>query len=438
MYNGSCDLRLLRDAFITWFPEARRMQLLNRNDLYQQEPPPFGKALLAHYALDSEYINLNNGSYGTTPRPVLEAINELTLLVESNPDRFHRLLYQPKLVDVRAKLAALIGAKTDEVVLVPNASMGLNTVLRNFEWNKGMSSSHVLKLSSKVSTTYGSISRTIQNISNVPPFPSACSITLNFPMSHSEVIQTFKEHLKIHPAAPNKKRVAVIDSIVSNPGVLLPWKEMVKVCREESIWSVVDAAHSIGQEVDLNMEEAKPDFFVSNCHKWLSAKRSNQHIIKTSLPTSHTYIPPADRTGPNFVEQFEWNGTIDFTHYLTVADALEFRNWLGGEHKINSYCHELALKGGQRLAEILGTRVMDPNGELTLNMVNVELPIPASIVWSKEIDAVLKRKLLEERKAYSPPFYHNKAWWTRCSAQVEDFEKIGEIWLEICDELPQE
>ena len=59
------------------------------------------------------------GSYGTTPRPVLEAISELTLEIESNPDRFHRLLYQKRLIGVREKLACLIGAKADEVVLVP-------------------------------------------------------------------------------------------------------------------------------------------------------------------------------------------------------------------------------------------------------------------------------------------------------------------------------
>ena len=36
---------------------------------------------------------------------------------------------------------------------------------------------------------------------------------------------------------------------------------------------------------------------------------------------------------------------------------------------INDYCHGLALKGGERLAEILGTKVLDENGEGTANMV---------------------------------------------------------------------
>ena len=223
-------------------------------------------------------MNLLNdlGSYGTTPKPVLEAINELTLEIESKPDLFHRLSYQKRLVGVREKLACFIGAKTDEVVLVPNASMGINTVLRNFEWERDDQifvctfffpyipcrcwSDHDVQL---VSTTYNSISRTAHNLSDVPPFPSISTIVLNFPTTHLKIIQDFKSHLCNHPASPNKKRVVVIDSIVSNPGMFLPWKEMVEICKDEGVWSVVDAAHSIGQEVDLDLGKIAPDFWVS-------------------------------------------------------------------------------------------------------------------------------------------------------------------------------
>ena len=82
-------------------------------------------------------------------------------------------------------------------------------------------------------------------------------------MTRSNILEAFKSHLHAHPASPNKKRVAVIDSIISNPGVLLPWKEMVEICKEEDVWSVIDAAHSIGQEVDLDLGKADPDFWVS-------------------------------------------------------------------------------------------------------------------------------------------------------------------------------
>lgn len=51
---------------------------------------------------------------------------------------------------------------------------------------------------------------------------------------------------------------------------------MVQICKEEGVWSVVDAAHSIGQEMDINLGEVQPDFFLSVC-----SKRTSQFL---SLP----------------------------------------------------------------------------------------------------------------------------------------------------------
>ena len=114
-----------------------------------------------------------------------------------------------------------------------------------------------------VTTTFYSVSRTVHNLSDVPPHPTLSVVVLNFPTTHAEIIKVFKEHIQANPAKPNKKRVAVIDSISSNPGVILPWKEMVAICKYEGIWSVIDAAHSIGQEVGINLTESAPDFWVS-------------------------------------------------------------------------------------------------------------------------------------------------------------------------------
>lgn len=50
--------------------------------------------------------------------------------------------------------------------------------------------------------------------------------------------------------------------------------------------------------------------------------------------------------------------------------------------------------------------------------VNVELPIPGSIVWSVDVDEIFRRRLLEEMNVYASHFYHNSRWWVRCSAQI--------------------
>ncbi|KAG6917108.1 hypothetical protein DXG01_003928 [Tephrocybe rancida] len=420
------------------------MTTSSHSDLFKQTPPAFGHEVLKYFAFDPEYLNLNSGSYGSTPVPVLDAVQKLTMQIEANPDLFHRLEFQPLLLDVRRRLAQLIGADVDEVVLVSNASLGINTVLRNFEWEEG-------DTLISFNTTYGSINQTVKYLHDVRPHPTVKQFQLLFPTTHKDIIASFKEFIAANPIAEGKKSVIVIDSIVSNPGVLLPWKELANISREAGIWTIIDAAHSIGQETNINLSESQPDFWISNCHKWLSAKRTaavlyvpkrNQHIIKSSIPTSHAYVSPGDRKDANFVIQFEWNGTIDYTPYLSIASAIDFRNWVGGEHKINDYCHDLAVKGGKRLAEILGTRVMDPEGDLTLNMVNVELPFPGSIAPTPEIDIKFKEKMLYTYKAYSAHFYHNGRWWTRCSAQIwnelEDFEKLGKFWVIVCAEMLEE
>ncbi|PCH39756.1 PLP-dependent transferase [Wolfiporia cocos MD-104 SS10] len=406
--------------------------------------PEFGHALLPYFALDPTFVNLNHGSFGALPKPVLEECSKLTLEVEANPDYFLRVEFEPRLNEVRRRVAALLGADTDEVVLVPSVANGMNTVLRNFEWNEG-------DVIVPTSTTFDSITRAVNYISSLRPNPSTSKFNLTFPTSHAQILTDFRAHLRSIKRAPNAKVVAVLDSIVSGPGVVLPWREMVEICKQENVWSVIDAAHSIGHEVDINLTKAAPDFFVTSLHKWLYAKRAcavlyvparNQHIIKSSLPTACNYnaLTP-NKFSSTFVSEFLWFGAIDVVPALSNIPALEFREWLGGEKKINDYCRSLALAGGKRLAEVMGTTIMDsPNsGELTLNMVNVEIPLPGDIKPSPQIYNMWLEKLMKQRKVFATQFYHNGKWWTRASAQVyneiEDFEKLGKALEEVCKEI---
>ncbi|KAF8886313.1 pyridoxal phosphate-dependent transferase [Infundibulicybe gibba] len=390
-----------------------QLQLPEAAELYKTTPPKFGHPMHKLFNFDPKYLNLNNGSYGSPPLPVLASCNMLAETVEANPDVFHRLTYPPLLVDVRRRIAELIGAKTDECVLVQNASLGLNVVLRNIEWEK--EDTIVI-----FNTTYGATSNTTQNIGDIPPYPTVSQFTLLFPTTRHKIISQFRDNLRSLPKTG--KRVAIIDTIISLPGMYLPWEELVEVCRQEG-------------EVNINLSKSRPDFWVSNCYKWGFAKRPctvlyvperNQHIIKTSIPTSHGYISPKNWKKPNFVEQFEccwyvyWHNSFNSFLFSYSRLALDFRNWIGGEEKINAYCHSLAMKSGKRLAEVMGTRQLDPEGTFTLNMVN----------------------LLLDHKAFSPHFYHNGHWWVRCSAQiwneVEDFEKLGRAYLSICAEIVKE
>jgi selenocysteine lyase/cysteine desulfurase len=69
--------------------------------------------------------------------PVRVACDKLSARIEANPDRFMRIDCIHHWNEARTRVAKLIGAETDECVLVNNTSHGITTVLRNFEWNEG-------------------------------------------------------------------------------------------------------------------------------------------------------------------------------------------------------------------------------------------------------------------------------------------------------------
>ncbi|KAI0710254.1 PLP-dependent transferase [Earliella scabrosa] len=438
-----------------------------RYDTYDpnEKPPPFGHSLKPYFPYDDDFVNLNHGSYGSLPLPVIHAATKLAYEIERNPDDFYRLESRALLTKSRAAVAKLIGAKTDEVVLVPNASHAYNVVLRNFEWREG-------DVIITASTTYDCMAQTARYLASrsEPPRPSLFNIDYKFPLTHAQILDIFRSKLReckemhagtqftdvpqLSPgytedvSAKKNKIIVVIDGITANPGALMPWQEMVRIAREEGVWSVVDAAHCIGQEPNINLSEAKPDFWLSNCHKWLYAKRGcaglyvpkrNQHIIKSAIPVIHF--------GVDFVKQHELNGTVDLVPYILIPQCIAFREWLGGEQVMHEYCHQLALDGAKRLAEILGTRVLDDTGELTVHMSNVQLPLPVEKttgeVYSPEmikaINALLQLKLLREWKTYATHFFHNGAWWCRCSAQVfnelPDFEYLARALIAVCKEV---
>ena len=51
--------------------------------------------------------------------------------MERKPDRFFRFDLAPQLAAARADVAGFVGAEADDLVFVPNATTGINTVVKN-------------------------------------------------------------------------------------------------------------------------------------------------------------------------------------------------------------------------------------------------------------------------------------------------------------------
>lgn len=358
-------------------------------------PLPFGKPVLAHFLHDPSYHNLNHASFGTIPSYISKQLHHYQDRHERAPDTFIRYTYPALLDHNRAAIAKLINAPNiDEVVFVPNATVGVNTVLRGLAeyWNKDGKDEILF-----FSTIYGACGRTVGYVSDsTHGLVNGRDIPLTYPVSDAAVLATFRAAVATARQQGKRPRVAIFDAVSSLPGVRFPYEAMVAACRELGILSLVDAAQGVGM-ITLDMAKLDPDFLVSNCHKWLFVPRAcavfyvplrNQHLVRSTVPTSHGYVPldpSKSRANPLppskksvFVNNFEYVGTLDNSPYLCVQDAIEWRKTvLGGEERIMKYLRDLACSGGQEVARALGTWVMR-NEDDTLGdcgMVNVAMPL---------------------------------------------------------------
>ena len=221
----------------------------------------FGAPMRALFPFAPTYRPLNHGSYGTFPLAVLERRQQLQRDFEARECIYKQFIFPKLLRESRAAVAPLLGAHLDEVVLTPNASTAINTVLRNPAYSDG---DVVLCFS----TVYPACLKTVQSLGETTPLSVHC-IEIEYPIEEGELLALFHAAVeRLRDREGKRIRFAIFDTIVSLPGVRVPWEKLVEACRHHGILSLVDAAHGIGH-IDMTHTGTvvKPDFLVTNCHK---------------------------------------------------------------------------------------------------------------------------------------------------------------------------
>ena len=203
----------------------------------------------------------------------------------------------------------------------------------------------------------------------------------------------------------------------------------------------------------------------------LYVPRRNQHLIRTTFPTSHGFQPKcrpkptlaADATTvavDPFGDLFAWAATIDMTPYLCVPAALKFRaETFGGEEIIRKYCHALASHGSDLMVQRLGYGsylMADFNrGQFCFSVVSLPLQFcpENDVELIREIEhdrtrpsfiyengpAIVKwimDKLVNEFNTYIPMKFYQDRIWIRISAQTylepADYEWAAKVLGKLC------
>jgi isopenicillin-N epimerase len=376
-------------------------------------PVVLGAAIRHEWGLDPDFLTVNHGSYGATPRVVLAEQDRWRKRMEAQPTRFFFLEVPGALREAAGALARFLGTEAENVVFVPNATTGANAVLRSLRLEPGDEILHA-------SHVYNAVRNTIAYVAERA---GAKVVVAEIPFPRPEASAILQN---IERAIGKRTRVAVIDHITSPSGMVLPIAEIVRLCHAAGVPVLIDGAHGPGQAA-LDLPALDADWYVGTCHKWLCAPkgcgflyaRADRRAELHPVTISHGY-------GGGFTTEFDWTGTMDPSAYLSLPSAIGVFERLGGTALMERN-RKLAAEAATLLADALRTEVGVSPG-MTGSMGLVRLPISLE---STRSEAVKVRHALQAAGTDAPVHPVGGAMWLRLSAyaynELGDYRRLAEL-----------
>ena len=331
-------------------------------------------AFAQYWDLEPGLDFLNHGSFGACPRPVLEAQAELRARLERQPLQFFARDLEPLLDEARAALGAFVGADPDDLALVPNATTGVNTVLRSL----------VLEPGDEIVTT----DHVYNSCRNALRWQEERGVKVLYARVPWPIAGPWQVIEPVMAALSERTRLLLIDHVTSPTGLVFPVGDLVRRLNERGIDTLVDGAHAPGM-LPLDLRALGAAYYTGNCHKWLCTpkgsaflhvRRDRQDRIR---PIAHGHGLNSRRTDRSaFRLQHDWIATDDPTALLCIPAALKFLGSLLPWPQLMARNHDLAVTGRRLLLEAL--RVPAPAPEFMLGSL-AAVPLPdAEVQVSRE------------------------------------------------------
>ncbi len=330
--------------------------------------PPGGSEYARHWSLDPSVTFLNHGSFGACPIDVLAAQDRYRVRMEKQPLQFMVRDIEALYDVARAELAAFVGADPLDIVFVPNATTGVNTVLRSLHFEPGdelLTTTHEYNACRNALDFVAERSGAVVVAADIPfPVESPADIT-------AAVLE------RVGP----RTRLGLFDHITSLTGMVMPIADIVRELSERGVDVMVDGAHAPGM-LDLDITSIGAAYYTGNCHKWLCAPKGSA-LLHVRRDRQNEIRPLTISHGANttclgrskFWLEFDWTGTRDLSQYLAVADSIRFMGSLlpRGWDELMKQNRSLTLEARNLICERLGVEPACPD-----SMIGALASIPLS------------------------------------------------------------
>jgi isopenicillin-N epimerase len=365
------------------------------------------------FLLDPDIVFLNHGSYGACPKPVFDAYQRWQLELERNPVAFLGRRSASLLAEARRQLGDFLGVPSEDLVFLPNATHGVNTVARSLALQPG---DEVLATDHE----YGACDATWEFVCRQRG-ASYRRVAVPLPFDAAGWAQ------RLLDAATPRTRVVFTSHITSTTALTFPVQALCAGARRRGLTTLIDGAHAPGQ-IALDLAAVGADFYIGNCHKWLCAPkgaaflhaRPERQAELDAGAVSWGYVAgSAGHTGFDaytgrtpFERRLQWQGTRDLAAFLAVPAAIDFQrthDWPAWQRR------------GHDMACALQRRVLARNGLAPIapdEAFGQMVPIPVRT----DDAAALRAWLFDAHRIEVPVTQHDGRSFVRVSVQAYNSE----------------
>jgi cysteine desulfurase/selenocysteine lyase len=316
--------------------------------------------MLQYRLRGKQLIYFDSASTTHKPKQVMDRLHRFYLEEYAKPNESHSLSQKAtgELEDVRKKMAAFIGAKSEkEIVFSRGCTESNNMVAGGFE--RGL-----LKEGDEV------LISALEHHANIVPWLMACeqnkATVKVVPINEKGEI----DMASYESALSDKVKIVSVSHTSHALGNKLPVKEIIALAHRKGIPVMLDGAQA-APHMPVNMQELDCDFYTFSGHKmgtpsgvgvlygkeeWLKKLPPYEGGADMSSEVTLQSYTPAD-----LPHRFE-AGTMPFAEIIAMGTLLDYVNELD-MHKTEQYEQGLLQYATDRMAKVDKVRIIGTDGE---------------------------------------------------------------------------
>ncbi|MEP7381737.1 MAG: aminotransferase class V-fold PLP-dependent enzyme [Gemmatimonadota bacterium] len=305
----------------------------------------FWQRVRALYTPPDGFLDFDNANAGAVPASVVSSYVRHVRDLNGAPNVFYPRLNN--YMETYDRLAALLDTTTDEIALLPNATTGLNSVLRGFPLQPG----------DEVLVTNHEYPDMVETLALRARRDGIVVRTVAVPDLEENALRLVDA---MERTITPRTKLMLVSHTSAWTGEVLPVKEVCTAARARGVAVLVDAAQSLGY-LDVTCNRWGCDFMAASLHKGMGAPLATGVLVmrKEWIGQVEPLHPPTWDTSKYPIDQYAWTGTANVAATAAIADAIAVQQQIGIARK-RARLQRLASYWHERVRDVPGLSLLTP------------------------------------------------------------------------------